>query len=78
MAGILRFQGTGKQKNFYKNTSKNELRKIFLQYNDSNKSHNTKIIRMNFPLHKLDEFTEALLEVCKGLDFPVKANLGSK
>ena len=33
---------------------------------------------MNFPLHKLDDFTEAMLELCQGLDFPVKANLGSK
>ena len=51
---------------------------FFLQYNDNNKCHNTKLIRMNFPLHKLDDITEGLLELCQGLDFPVNANVGSK
>ena len=39
------------------------------QYNDNNKSHNTKVLRVNFPLHKLDEMTEGLLELCQGLGF---------
>ena len=39
----------------------------FLQYNDTNKCHNMKLIRMNFPLHKLDDITEGLLELCQGL-----------
>ena len=51
---------------------------FFPQYNDNNKSHSTKIIRMNFPLHKLDEFTEGMVELCQGLDFPVNVKLGSK
>ena len=50
---------------------------LFLQYNDNNKCHNTKLIRMNFPLHKLDDITEGLLELCQGLDFPVNANIGT-
>ena len=33
---------------------------------------------MNFPLHKLDDKTEGLLELCQGLDFAINANLGSK
>ena len=39
------------------------------QYNDNNKSYNTKVLRVNFPLHKLDEITEGLLELCQGLGF---------
>ena len=39
------------------------------QYNDNNKTHSTKVLRVNFPLHKLDEMTEGLLELCQGLGF---------
>ena len=39
------------------------------QYNDNNKSHNTKVLRVNFPLHKLDEMAEGFLELCQGLGF---------
>ena len=39
------------------------------QYNDNNKSHNTKVLRVDFPLHKLDEITEGLMELCQGLAF---------
>ena len=39
------------------------------QYNDNNKSHNTKVLRVNFPLHKVDEMAEGMVEICQGLGF---------
>ena len=67
-----------RNKNLNRKIERKMRKNFFSQYNDNNKSHSTKIIRMNFPLHKLDEFTEGMLELCQGLDFPVNAKLGSK
>ena len=44
---------------------------VTFQYNDNNKSFNTKVMRVNFPLHKLDEVAEGLYEMARGLGFEI-------
>ena len=42
---------------------------FLFQYNDNNRSYNTKVVRTNFPLHMVDRLTQGLAELCKGIKY---------
>ena len=73
MARLLHIQGSGncREKGEGKKKKKSTISIFFslFQYNDNNKSHNTKVLRVNFPLHKVDEMAEGFMEICQGLGF---------